>query len=107
MPTNEAYKPLEHFVNRALQQNSGSQNTPITVRVGAIVSHCSRGIPEFALLDLKIIAIENNWRVEHHDRFFRFNGILDFYHDPLRKETKKQLQGITAEQARIRNIGRI
>lgn len=107
MPATEAYKPLEDFVNRSLQKTVSPEKTPVTVRVGDIIPHCSPNIPEFALLDLKQIAIENDWLVEHHDRFFRFNGILDFYSDLLRKESKKQLQGITAEQARIRNIERL
>lgn len=107
MSATEAYKPLEDFVNRSLQQIPETADTPVTVCLGDIIPHCSPRIPQFALIDLKIIAIKNDWLIEQHDRFFRFNGILDFYCDRLRKQSKKQLQGITAEQARIRNIERL
>jgi len=61
----------------------------------------------YTLRALKSDAIENNWRIEHHDSFFQFNGLLDFHHDGDRLESKRMLRGLTAVQAAKERVDRL
>ena len=96
----ERMKAFAAIVEQGLE---GVASKPFTISLKHIY-------PEFnseTLISLKYAAIENNWRVEHHDSFFRFSGILDFHRDELRLKSKEELQGFTAEQAGVKGIKRL
>jgi len=98
-----ATERMEAFAAIVEQGLEGVASKPFTISLKHIY-------PEFnsdTLISLKYAAIANNWRIEQHDPFFRFSGILDFYRDELRLRSKEELQGFTADQFGARGFKRL